>query len=167
MTYDEFSEKLSAYKDTVLRIAFAYCRNMSDAQDISQDVFLKLYTKAPDFSDSHQEKAWIIRVTINMCKNLLKLHFYSRREDLEENIPDKPQFRESELDLLQAVFKLPDKYRLVIHLYYYEDYSVSEISIATGRKISTVQTQLDRARRMLKKILVKENPYETTVQTNI
>ena len=99
-------------------------------------------------SDAGLEKAWLIRVTLNACHNLRKSVWYNRRADYKE-IPEL--FSDPTDNLLyEEVFALPERYRIVILLYYYEEYSIQEIADLTGRKISTIQTQLARARKKLK-----------------
>lgn len=162
MNKEIFHEKLTKYKDTVFRIAFSYCKNRSDAEDISQEVFLKYYTTDPDIADEAEEKAWLIRVTINKSKDLLKSCWYSKRceyDDLNQSYSiNEPQF-----NVLEAVLKLPQKYKIVIHLYYFEHYTIKEISEITGIKISTLQTRLERGRKLLKKKLKEEEAYEQNI----
>lgn len=159
MDKEEFIKKLLEYKDTVFRIAFSYTKNKSDAEDISQEVFLKFYTSAAKLESSEQQKAWLIRVTINKSKDLLKSNWFSKRSD-ETDIAQTFTTNESQSELLEAVLSLPEKYKIVIHLYYYEGYSLNEISEITGVKISTLQTRLQRGRKILEKKFKEENIYE-------
>lgn len=150
-----FEHIFGKYKNTVYRIAAAYCKNPTDADDISQDVFVSLYTARTKFAADENCKAWLIRVTVNRCKNLLKSRWYRKSEPLDENNSAAMLAAENaeESELLCAVRALPPKYKAVIHLYYYEDYSVKEIAKILGRKQSTVQSQLLRGRAMLKSAL--------------
>lgn len=159
MEKEQFFEKVHKYKDTVFRVAYSYCKNKSDAEDISQEVFLKYYTAFPNISDESEEKAGLIRVTINKSKDLLKSSWYSKRCDCD-NLRETYQINAAQSELLDVVLSLPDKYKIVIHLYYYEQYTISEISKITGRKPSTVQTQLQRGRKLIEKKLKEENEYE-------
>lgn len=159
MDKNDFQDRLSLYKDMVYRIAFTYLRNKADAEDISQDTFLKLYLREEEFKDAESEKAWLIRVTLNACCNLKKSFWQGRRDDMPENMPSSETFTTEESRLYHAVFDLPDKYRVVILLYYYEEYSVKEISSITGTNPSTVQTRLDRGRKRLKKQLEKQGGF--------
>ncbi len=156
----KFSEKLTRYKDTVFRTAFAFCRNTADAEDVSQDVFIKLYTSDIEFHTHDEEKAWLIRVTVNKCKDLRKSKWFVTRTELDENIPASSQDDTENSEVLKAVLSLSEKYRIVIHLYYFEGYSVGEIADITKRKPSTVQTQLQRGRELLKKQLGEGYDYE-------
>ena len=161
MDKEEFIKKMMIHKDTVFRTALAYTKNKTDAEDISQEVFLKLYTSERTFSDREQEKAWLLRLTINKCKDLLKSYWFTRRSDETDIKTEYPVDREQS-ELLEKVMSLPDKYRIVLHLYYYEEYSVSEIAALTNSKVSTVQTRLQRGREKLKKKLAEkeEDIYE-------
>lgn len=150
-----FQQKLTQYKDMVYRVAFTYLRNTADAEDISQETFLKLYKQSMPFADEGMEKAWLIRVTINACHNLRKSAWYSRRAELPEQM--LVSFSDpADSVLYQEVFALPERYRVVVLLYYYEEYSIQEIANLTGRKVSTIQTQLDRARKKLKLALTEQ-----------
>ncbi len=145
------------YKDTVFKIAFTYCKNKSDAEDIFQEVFLRYFKKKPFFESPGHEKAWFIRVTINCCKKLLLSSWFKRVQPLEDNLSfDCPE----ESDLFYAVMELPLKYRVVVHLFYYEDYRIKEIAQITSQKETTVATQLQRARLLLKNKLLEELQYE-------
>lgn len=130
----------------VFRLALAYLKNIQDAEDITQDVFVKVLKKDKTFEFDEGEKAWLIRVTINASKDLLKSAWFKRTIAINEDIP----FHEEEQsDLFYAVMSLDRKYSTIIHLYYYEDYSVKEISHLLRIKEGTVQTRLYRARRKL------------------
>lgn len=159
MDKEEFIKKLLEYKDTVFRVAYSYTKNKSDAEDISQEVFLKFYTSMNKFENSEQQKAWLIRVTINKSKDLLKSHWFSKRSE-ETDIPESFTMNQPQSEILEAVLSLPEKYKIVIHLYYYEEYSLNEISEITGVKISTLQTRLQRGRKLLEKKFKEENIYE-------
>lgn len=142
------------WKNTVYRTALAYCRSVQDAEDITHDVFLTRFTDAPDLPDDEAEKAWLLRVTVNRCKNLLKSFHRSKSVPLEEalHVCETPQ----EHAVLDAVSALPAKYRVIVHLYYYEGYSVKEVGEITKRSETAVQTQLARARKLLRKSLGEE-----------
>lgn len=157
-----FQQKFHKYKDMVYRIAYTYLKNTTDAEDISQETFLKFYKLENEFTDENIEKAWLIRVTINACHNIKKSIWNSRRVEMTDTQTKITFYEQEESELYEAVFSLPDKYRMVVLLYYYEEYSIQEISDLTGRKISTIQTQLDRARKKLKLKLSEKgrNSYE-------
>ncbi len=157
MTDAEFNEALRRNINTVMKLAVTYVRNYSEAEDAAQEVFLKLFTENKVFDDHESEKAWLIRVTINHCLNRRRSVWFSRRTELDENICSEMQPEES--GIFEEVAALPNKYRAVIHLYYYEGYSIEEISRITGIKSATVRTRLRRGREMLKGKLEKENYY--------
>ncbi len=159
MLNKDFSEKINLYKDTVFRTAYTYCKNRADAEDITQETFIKLYTSKNTFKSENEERAWLIRVTINSCKDLFKSYRFRKCTELDEKIAVYNYENDCQ-EVLNAVMSLPEKYRIIIHLFYYEQLSIKEISEITGRKASTLQTQLQRAREKLKKILKEEYDYE-------
>jgi RNA polymerase sigma-70 factor (ECF subfamily) len=145
------------YKDTVFKIAYTYCKNRNDADDVFQEVFLRYFRKRPVFDSLSHEKAWFIRVTINCCKKLLLSSWFKKILPLEDNMTfETPE----ESDLFYAVMELPLKYRIVVHLYYYEDYKIRDIARLTSQKETTVATQLQRARQLLKNKLLEDLQYE-------
>lgn len=154
-----FCQKLEKYKNTVFRAAYSYCGNISDAEDISQEVFLKFYTLDRVFQSENEEKAWLIRVTVNKCKDIFKSSWYKTKTSLEE-CREVYSMNESQSELIDVLMSIPEKYRIVIHLYYYEQYSVKEISEITSRKESTIQTHLQRGRKLIEKKLKEEEEYE-------
>ena len=135
-------------------IAMIYLRNIHDAQDAVQNVFIKLLEHPKSFEDEEQEKAWFITVTKNYCKDILKSS-WKRKIDLGE-IPDMANEEKEIYDVMTDMMKLPAKYREVLYLYYYEGYSVKDMSEMLDRKESTLQTQLATARKKLKVELEKE-----------
>lgn len=141
------------YSGMVYRLAFARTGSRDDADEVFQEVFLRYFRKKPAFRDEEHRKAWMIRVTVNCCANLWNSPWKRRMEPLTEDM-----VRETPEDngLWEQLQKLPDKYREVIHLFYYEQMSLEEISRVLHRKNSTVRTQLTRARTMLK-ILLEED----------
>ena len=157
----QYTNVVEKYANNMYRIALNYCKNKYDAEDILQNVFLKLFQSEIQFQNDEHLKRWLIRVTINASKDLMKSFWKKRTVGIDEA---KESYREQFSDtqkgeLYEAVMGLTQKYRMVIHLYYYEDYSVKEISEILGIKETTVQTQLMRAREKLKAKL-KEVPYE-------
>lgn len=153
MTDSEFAKKVNTYKDMIFRLAMTYLKNTHDAEDVTQDVFVKLYKHKKEFSIAEYEKAWLIRVTINASKDVLKSAWLKRNIPIMEDIPFE---QKEESDLFYAVHRLDYKYRIVIHLYYYEDYSIKEISKILRIKETTIQTRLQRARKQLEEILNRE-----------
>lgn len=138
------------HADMIYRIALQNLKNPVDAQDIFQEVCLSLLTKnAPLFDDVHI-KHWLIRVTINKCRNLRKSVWNTRTEPLN---PDFSTAKEEDLSALELIFSLPINYRNVVYLYYFEQYTVPEIAQILGKSKNTVNSQLQRARKKLRKIL--------------
>ena len=157
MDAGRLAELYDKYHNTVYRMAFSYCRNKADAEDIMQEVFIRLFNTNADFDDEHKEKSWLLKFTVNKCRDIfrsLRYRYSLNSVPLEEAALTYETPEESEV--YHAVMSLPVKYRVVIHLYYYEDYSVREIGAITGNNESAVQTQLYRARKKLKEILGKE-----------
>lgn len=148
---NEFIQSIiKKYTNTVLKTAFAYLRNTADAEDITQDVFLTLYEKKPDFQSEEHLKAWLIRVAINKSKNYIKCSWFKTRNPIPDDLAYLPS---EESELLGAVLSLKIKYRLPVHLYYYEGYSIKEISAILSIPEATVGTRLSRGRKILKEIL--------------
>lgn len=152
------------YSDMVYKLAYARTKNKADAEDLFQEVFLKCYKANLQFNSQEHCKAWLIRVTVNLSKNFLTSAWKRRNIltetplwDFEKNNPDSSGDDKSEV--FYAVMKLPEKYRIILHLYYYEDFSVTEIANILNRKESTVKTQLLRARKLLKQDLKGEYNY--------
>lgn len=143
-------EILEKYSDMVYRIALTRCRNRENAEDIFQDVFIKYSEKNPKFENEEHEKAWFIRVTINMTKNLLSAGWNKKSVELDENIMLE---NKEEYDVYSAVCELPNNYRTVIYLLYYEGYKVREISKLMKTNENTIKTWLSRAREILKEKL--------------
>ena len=148
-------EVIERYKDMVYRIACAYCKNRYDAEDITQEVFFRWLKKPLGFRSEEHMKAWLIRVTVNVSKSLLRSAWFKRTAPLSEheNLHMQEQAQSGTYD---AVMSLPEKYRAVVLLYYFEDYSVRDIAGILRRTETAVQTQLQRARTMLKEMLKEE-----------
>lgn len=146
-TEDQIDYVLTEYSNMVYRLALSRTRNIADAEDIVQEVFLRLVNKKPEFENEEHRKAWLIRVTVNCSSKLLTSAWFRRTVPLEEEL--KFETKEKN-DVYYAVMELPLKYRTVIHLYHYEDMSITQISEVLGIKESTVKSQLLRARQLLK-----------------
>ena len=155
MTDERFLTAYEKFKNTVYSVIFSYVRDHDDASELSQDTFIKLYTYDGGFDSDEHMKAWLIRVAINSCNN----HFRSRKHISSSPIPeDLPSEETHELnELLAEVMKLPEKYRVPLHLFYYEDYSITEIAKVLDLPDATVKTRLKRGRDKLKKTLRKED----------
>src|SRR5690606_27628805 len=115
--YKNVEETVDKYSDLLLRVAFTYMKNISDAEDMVQEVFLKLVKDYPTFDNDEHEKAWLIRVTINLCKNRLKSAWFRKTEPIYDTTLS---FSDEEKFVMDAVLELPSKYRTVILLYYHE-----------------------------------------------
>lgn len=160
-TYNEIEMAVEQYSDMLIRIGFLYMKNMSDAEDVVQDTFVKLVEHGLDFESKEHQKAWLIKVLINCCRDHLKSKWYKKIVNFEENICSKSEkINYANNELLQIIMKLPLKYRQVILLYYYENYSVKEISQIINKKATTVNSQLQRARQLLKSELTGDEYFE-------
>lgn len=149
---DTFLSLANQHKDTVFRVALNYLGNPYDADDIVQEVFLKLYTRKKHFENDNHVRYWLIRVTVNSCKDLLKSSWKSKNVFLEEvEVPITFEHPDQE-DLYKAVMGLPEKYRTVLYLYYYEEYTIKEIAKLLKMNVSSVTTRLSRARNQLKEV---------------
>ena len=145
----------AAYQDRIYRLAFSMLRNHADAQDVTQEVLLKLLRSDAAFRDGDHLRAWLIRVTVNQCRDLLRAPWHRRRAELPEEMAEEhaSSLSEDRLAVLEAVGKLPPKLRVAVHLYYYEQYTSAEIARMTGQSEHAVRQQLSRARRKLKEML--------------
>ena len=142
---------VNTYADMILRISFMYLKQTSDAEDICQDVFLKLLSGDLSFDSPSHEKAWIIRTTINACKDRLRTGFWKHATCLDDAAEiESPTVPESEL--LELVMTLPKNYRVSIYLHYYEGYPVNEIAQILGKN-----AYLSRGRKKLKTMLESED----------
>jgi RNA polymerase sigma-70 factor (ECF subfamily) len=150
----EANRALELYADTVRRICFIHLKNHADTEDVFQEVFLKYVLRNREFESEAHERAWLIRVAVNACKDVIKSFFRSKNvTSFEELIAEPFYLQESESEVLGAVLSLPEKYRDVIYLHYYEGYSAVEIAKMLGKNENTVYTWLDRARKRLKETL--------------
>lgn len=155
---DNISSALEKYSDMVRRICFLYLHSNTDVDDVFQEVFLKLLQKKTPFESPEHEKAWVIRVTINKCKDVLK-SFWWKNIDSIENV-ELPFEDKAENELMQIVLSLPQKYKDVIYLFYYEEYTVPEMAKLLSKNENTIYSNLHRARELIKqKLGGKENEY--------
>ena len=159
---DDFEQVLELYNKMVYRLAYARTGNVQDAEDVLQEVFLRYIKTNKTFNDEEHRKAWLLRVTVNCSKTLVTSSWNRRRSDEETDDSyfgtDDRQLEQwdTKSAVLEAVKTLPEKYRVVVHLFYYEELSVEEIGKITGTGLSAVKTRLHRARNMLKNILKEE-----------
>lgn len=152
MTNEQFTCLARQYIDTVYRVAFNYIKSPADAEDITQNVFLKLLQEKKFFESDEHVKHWLIRVTVNECKNLIRSRWW-RMESYEDYAQTLSFDNQAQSVLFNAVMALPRKYRIPIYLHYYEGYSTQEIGKILKIPKNTVCTQLKRGRELLKKSL--------------
>ena len=155
-TIDDFIDR---YGNMVYRVVLQHMRHEADAQDVLQDSFVKIMNaKRPLFDNVYKEKAWVLRVAMNTCKD------YWKHERIRKTVELNDQFIQEEtytpLVILPYVKKLPQKYRDVVYLFYYEEYSVKEIAMILDKKEATILTWLQRARKRLKDMLEGSDIYE-------
>lgn len=143
-------QALCRYGDTVRRICFCHLNTREDSEDIFQEVFLKYMLYDPPFESDEHEKAWLIRVTVNACKDLNRRLFHRKTLPLEV-IQEQPGMDDSQKrEILSAVLSLPTKYKDAIYLHYYEGYTAGQIGKILGKRENTVYSLLSRGRAMLK-----------------
>lgn len=140
------------YADAILRLSYTYLKNTYDAQDICQTVFVKLLTEPRDFESPAHERAYVLRMAANACKDILKSPWRQRTCGLEA-CAEVPAPEAADGSLLAAVNGLPSHYRAVIYLYYYEGYQAAEIGSILGVPTATVHTRLARGRAKLRELL--------------
>lgn len=153
MDKQEAQRLVDAYGDAVYRLAYAYTGSRADAEDVTQETFLRLLRAAPDFREEDHRRAWLLRVAANCARDLHRSPWRKRAVPLEEAgdvaAPEMPENG----PILEAVLALPEGYRTAVHLYYYEGYSTPEIARLLGKSESAVNTRLSRARAMLREVL--------------
>ena len=143
----EFEAVYDAHSGAVFRLAMVFLGRRADAEDVVQEVFLRLLSRAPRFEDGEHRRRWLLRVTANLCRDQLRGFWRRRVTGLEETLPAAAP---EEQEALSAVLRLPEKYKLPIHLYYYEGCSVGEIAKILQLGESAVKMRLKRGREMLK-----------------
>ena len=149
------------YSGMILRLCFTYSLGRADAQDICQNIFLKLLQSDRRFDSEGETRAFIIRMTVNECKDVLKSGWRRRSVPLDELIErEVPFLPEENTGVLAAVQRLPVKYREAVYLYYYEGYNAEEIAAMVGAKPAAIRQRLARAREKLRKEL-EGSGYET------
>lgn len=149
----EYELITTIYLDDVYRVALSGCRNYADAEDVVQNTFVKLWERQEPFEDMEHVRKWLIRVAVNECHSLWRTPWMKKTAYLEE-LKKEPSFSMGERsELFYAVLNLPVKYRQVVHLYYFEEYSVKEIAKLVKLSETAVQTRLLRARKKLKEAL--------------
>ena len=158
----ETVEIMDQLGNAILRLAYSYLHNMEDAEDILQETLIKFVTAKPVFENEKHRKAWLLTVTANLAKNRIEYNRVRSSEELNEEIAGAaPEEEEDDLSFVwEAVKKLPDNQREVIHLFYQEGYKTAEIANILGRKEATIRSDLKRARDKLKEILKEANDFE-------
>ena len=142
--------------DSLYRAAFAVCRNPQDAEDVVQETLLAYFRSDKQFESDEHIRAWLIRVAVNKARNATICFWRRNRRSLEDYM-DALTFEDAgDRELLDAVLRLPERYRIVIHLFYYEDYSIREIAALLDIGEGSVKSRLSRARKMLKAQLSEE-----------
>ena len=160
-TRQEAEELVERWADTILRVAYAWTGNMPDAQDVCQTALLKLLTRPERFPDPDRQRFWILRVTVNCCKDMKKSAWVQRRVSLDAAADAAATMPEpGESPVLEAVLALPEKYRKAIYLRYYEEYGVDEIAALLGCRPAQVSTWLYRGKAKLRTMLGGSNGQE-------
>ncbi len=147
---DDIENTIKQYNGHILRFAYSYLKNTASAEDVSQEVFITYAEKAPFFITEAKKKSWLMTTTANKCKDILRSNKTHETIELTEDLSYMPA--ESQ-NILEYVLKLDEKYRVPIHLYYYEGYSLKEIAKLMNSNVQTVGTQLARGRKQLKEII--------------
>ena len=158
----ETVEIMDQLGNAILRLTYSYLHNMEDAEDILQETLIKFVTAKPVFENEKHRKAWLLTVAANLAKNRIEYNRVRSSEELNEEIAGAaPEEEEDDLSFVwEAVKKLPDNQREVIHLFYQEGYKTAEIANILGRKEATIRSDLKRARDKLKEILKEANDFE-------
>ncbi len=155
---EQFLKIFNMYKNDIYRLAYSYTKNLSDSDDIVQNVFIKLYKKERILEKSDIEiKKWLIKVTINECKTIFLSSWKKKICSLTEKEENIIKTNNKEYFLLDEINKLSKNERLIIFLYYYENYRIKEISTIMKKSETNIQTILYRARNKLKSIIKEEN----------
>lgn len=149
----EVNRAIERYSDTVRRLCMIHLKNYADTEDIFQTVFLKYVLSSVIFENEEHERAWFIRVTMNACKDLIKNFFRSHTVSLDKVTEQPAELPSDYKDILEAVLSLPQKYRDVVYLHYYEEYTAPQISRILGKNVNTIYTLLTRSKQMLREKL--------------
>ena len=156
------AEQIEKFGDMIYRLGIVTLKNEQDAQDMFQEVFLRLFEKRPILESEEHLKAWLIKVASNYCKNFLRTAWYRKTVPLEELCA--PITDATDFETVSALLSLPVKYRQVLYLHYYEGYTTDEIGALLHMKPTTVRTQLKRGRELLKPKLTGETENETAIK---
>lgn len=148
-TGKEIREIYERNVDAVYRVCFSYMKNRADAEDMTQETFLKLLDHKVDFASSAHERGWLILTASNLCKNALR-HWWRKNVDIDEIASLSAEQEPETGEVLRAVMELPADYKALVYMYYYEGYSGPEIAELSGQAKATVRSKLYRARKLLK-----------------
>lgn len=154
--FDEVKEAVSQYSSMLIKIAFAYLKSMQDAEDAVQDVFLVYLIKRPAFASAEHQRNWLVRCTVNKCKDMLRSAWHKKRETIAEDIFAADTGMQEKGEVMQIIWQLDAKYRIPLHLHYIEGYSIKEIAEMLNKKPATIGTLLARARKKLESSIQKE-----------
>lgn len=149
-------ELIKAYQNNLFVAAFQICKSKEDAEDIVQETFIQYHTTKKEYESEEHIRAWLLRVAINKAKNVNTTFWRRNKQPLEDYIETLTFETKSDGDLFETVMGLPQKYRIVIHLFYYEEYSVQEIAKVLKLSESNVKVRLSRGRKLLKDALKEE-----------
>lgn len=149
----EVNRAIEKYADMVRRLCLIHLQNSADTEDIFQTVFLKYVLRSMPFESEEHEKAWLIRVTINACRDLRRSFFKSRTVSLDDLVEIPAPMTQSHREVLEAVLSLPRKYKDVVYLHYYEGYTAAEIGEILGKNVNTIYTLMTRSKKLLKEKL--------------
>ena len=152
---------LDTYGNSLLRYAYSYLHNMADAEEALQDTLIQFLKTAPAFMSQEHEKAWLLRVTANICKNRLAYNRVRQTDELNEELA--AEGREDLSFVWEAVRQLPERYREAVHLFYYEGYSTKQIAQILQKKEATVRSDLHRGREQLRRILKEAYDFEQAI----
>ena len=155
------TDALDTYGNAILRCAYSYLHNMADAEEALQDTLIQFLKTAPAFMSQEHEKAWLLRVTANICKNRLAYNRVRQTDELNEELA--AEGREDLSFVWEAVRQLPERYREAVHLFYYEGYSTKQIAQILQKKEATVRSDLHRGRGQLRRILKEAYDFEQAI----
>lgn len=159
----EIQELVTLYQDSLFSTAFNVCKNAQDAEDVVQDTFIRYYTMKKEFDSAEHIRAWLFRVAINRAKNVNRTFWRRNKLSLEDYMETLTFETEESENLFETVMKLPEKYRIILHLFYYEDYKVSEIADILRLSESNVKVRLSRGRSLLRETLKNTHAFEDSI----
>lgn len=152
-TEAQANRAIEQYGDAVRRVCFLHLKNYADVEDVFQEVFIKYITYQQEFDGDAHEKAWLLRVAINACKDVIKSFFRKKVKSIDDVGIEPFYLQDNDRQVIDAVLRLPPNYRDAVYLFYYEGYSAVEIARLLGKKENTVYSWLGRAREQLREQL--------------